>query len=261
MATPLPDFSSSVKLKYVKLGYQYLVNNFLTFLLVPIIAGVTVEVLRMGPEELVSLGHALLQLDLVRVLCSAFLVVFAATVYFMSRPRPVYLVDFACYKPPFTCRVPFSTFMEHARLLSQFDHKSVDFQMRILERSGLGEETCFPPALHYIPPQVTMEASREEARVVIFSAIDQLLAKTGVKAKDIDILVVNCSLFSPTPSLSAMIINKYKMRSNVRSFNLSGMGCSAGVISLDLARDLLQVINFRCYFCLPYIYLIDCFYI
>ena len=57
----------------------------------------------------------------------------------------------------------------------------------------------------------------------------------------IDILVVNCSLFNPTPSLSAMIINHFKMRSNVVSYNLAGMGCSAGVIAINLAKELLQV--------------------
>ena len=86
-----------------------------------------------------------------------------------------------------------------------------------------------------------MEAARGEAELVIFSAMDALFQKTGMKPKDIDILIVNCSLFSPTPSLSAMVINKYKLRSNIKSFNLSGMGCSAGLISIDLARDLLQV--------------------
>ncbi|XP_022887373.1 3-ketoacyl-CoA synthase 6-like [Olea europaea var. sylvestris] len=86
-----------------------------------------------------------------------------------------------------------------------------------------------------------MELAKEEAELVIFSCMDSLLQKTGIKPKDIDILVVNCSLFSPTPSLSAMVINKYKMRSNIKSFNLSGMGCSAGLISVDLAKDLLQV--------------------
>jgi 3-ketoacyl-CoA synthase len=130
--------------------------------------------------------------------------------------------------------------MEHTRLISD-DDKSVRFQTRILERSGLGEDTCLPPANHYIPPNPSMEASRAEAQLVIFSAIDDLVRRTGLKPKDIDILVVNCSLFSPTPSLSAMIINKYKLRSNIRSFNLSGMGCSAGLISIDLARDMLQV--------------------
>ncbi|XP_008775195.3 3-ketoacyl-CoA synthase 6-like [Phoenix dactylifera] len=238
-AAPMTDFSSSVKLKHVKLGYQYLVNNFLTFLLVPFMATMAVELVRRGPDEVIGLWRSL-HLDLVEILCLAFLIVFAATVYFMSRPRPVYLVDYACFKPPNSCRVPFATFMEHTRLINS-DPKSVRFQTRILERSGLGEETCLPPANHYIPPNPTMEASRAEARLVIFSAIDDLIKKTGLKPKDIDILVVNCSLFSPTPSLSAMIVNKYKLRSNIRSFNLSGMGCSAGLISIDLARDLLQV--------------------
>lgn len=239
-STPLPDFSNSVKLKYVKLGYQYLVNHFLTFLFVPVMLAVLVELLRMGPDEIISLWRSL-EFNLVQILCSTFLIVFIATVYFMSRPRPIYLVDYTCYKPPVTCRVPFSTFMEHAKMITHFDKKSVDFQMRILERSGLGEETSLPPSSHYIPPIPTMEGARNEARQVIFSAIDSLLEKTGIKPKDIDVLVVNCSLFSPTPSISAMIVNNYKMRSNIRSFNLSGMGCSAGVISIDLARDLLQV--------------------
>uniref|UniRef100_A0A2N9GPD9 Protein kinase domain-containing protein n=1 Tax=Fagus sylvatica TaxID=28930 RepID=A0A2N9GPD9_FAGSY len=83
--------------------------------------------------------------------------------------------------------------------------KSVEFQLRILERSGLGEETCLPPASHYIPPKPTMEDARSEAELVIFSAMDSLLKKTRLNPKDIDILIVNCSLFSPTPSLSAMV--------------------------------------------------------
>ncbi|KAL6645126.1 hypothetical protein ACP70R_016734 [Stipagrostis hirtigluma subsp. patula] len=232
-------FRGSVNLKYVKLGYQYLVNHFLTLLLVPVMAATALELGRLGPGELVSLWRSL-ELDLVHILCSAFLVVFVGTVYVRERPRPVYLVDYACYKPPPSCRVPFATFMEHTRLISD-DEKSVRFQTRILERSGLGEDTCLPPANHYIPPNPSMEASRAEAQLVIFSAIDDLVRRTGLKPKDIDILVVNCSLFSPTPSLSAMIINKYKLRNNIRSFNLSGMGCSAGLISIDLARDMLQL--------------------
>jgi hypothetical protein len=82
---------------------------------------------------------------------------------------------------------------------------------------------------------------------------------------------VNCSLYAPTPSMCAMVINKYvrstlarpplrftqlgahvcgclaicscvfrfSMRSDIRSYNLGGMGCSAGLISIDLAKNLL----------------------
>ncbi|XP_074287373.1 3-ketoacyl-CoA synthase 6-like [Silene latifolia] len=232
--------TNSVKLKYVKLGYSYLVNHFLGLILIPIMAGVLVQILRVGPEYIVTLVKSL-HLDTIQVLCSSFLIIFVLTVYFMSKPRSVYLVDYSLFKPLSIFRVPFSTFMEHSRLNLKDNPKSVEFQMRILERSGLGEETCLPPAIHYIPPNPTMEAARAEAEMVIFSSIDDLLKKTGVKAKEIDILIVNCSLFSPTPSLSAMVVNKYKLRSNIKSFNLAGMGCSCSPISVDLARDLLQV--------------------
>ncbi|KAL2542602.1 3-ketoacyl-CoA synthase 6 [Abeliophyllum distichum] len=234
------DVSTSVKLKYVKLVYQYLVNNLLSVVLVPIMGSVLFKLLLLSPDEILNLWESF-QFDSIRILCSLFVVVFMSTIYFMSKPRSVYLVDYACYKPPISCRVPFSTFMEHSRLILSTEPKSVEFQMRILERSGLGEDTCLPPAIHYIPLAPNMEAARQEAEMVIFSAMDSLLEKTGLKPKDIDILIVNCSLFSPTPSLSAMVINKYKMRGNIKSFNLSGMGCSAGLISIDLARDLLQV--------------------
>lgn len=38
-----------------------------------------------------------------------------------------------------------------------------------------------------------------------------------------------------------MVIKRFRMRSNIRSFNLSGMGCAAGILSVALANDLLKV--------------------
>ena len=84
-----------------------------------------------------------------------------------------------------------------------------------------------------------MATAQKEAEQVMFGALDNLFANTNVNPKNIDILFVNCSLFNPTPSLFAMIVNKNKLRGNIRSFNLGGMGCSAGVIAVDLAKDLL----------------------
>ncbi|QHO30183.1 3-ketoacyl-CoA synthase [Arachis hypogaea] len=86
-----------------------------------------------------------------------------------------------------------------------------------------------------------MAAAREESKNVMFGALDNLFANTKIKPKDIGVLVVNCSLFNSTPSLSAMIVNKYKLRGNIRSSNLGGMDCSAGVIAIDLAKNMLQV--------------------
>ncbi|MQL76264.1 hypothetical protein Taro_008650 [Colocasia esculenta] len=237
-STPLP--SSPAKRNYAKLVFQYVVNHFLALLLVLAAAWAALEAARRGPGEVLSLYQSLQQLEPVQVLCWVLPAAAAAAIYVASQPRAVYLVDYNLFKPPFTCRVPFSAFMEHAQMLDCFDAKSKMFQMRILERSGLGEETCLPPAIHYIPPCPNMELARAEAELVIFSAVDELLVKTGLKPRDVDILVVNCSLFNPTPSLSSMIVNRYKLRSNIRSYNISGMGCSAGLIAVDVVRDLLQ---------------------
>ena len=68
-----------------------------------------------------------------------------------------------------------------------------------------------------------------------------MLCVAGLKPTDIDILIVNCSLFCPTPSLSAMIVNHFRMRPDILSYNLGGMGCSAGVIAIGLAEKMLQV--------------------
>ncbi|KAK4785658.1 hypothetical protein SAY86_002347 [Trapa natans] len=248
MPQPLPYFWYSDKLmKYVKLAYEHLVNHFITLTIVPVTLGLLVKAVLHGPGELLRLSpcqHLHFDDGSVQVsLCSAFLVTIVATAYYFMcrRRRAIFLIDFACWKPPFTCRIPFASFMEHSKLVLKENPKSYEFQTRMLERSGLGEETCLPPAIHYIPPEPNMAASRDESEECIFSAMDSLFEKTGLKPNDIDILIVNCGVFSPMPSLTAMVINKYKLRCNVKSYNLSGMGCSAGVIAINLARDLLKV--------------------
>ncbi|KAG0530407.1 hypothetical protein BDA96_05G183600 [Sorghum bicolor] len=164
-----------------------------------------------------------------------------ATAYLMRRPRAVYLLDFACYKPGAGHVVTRETFMRQSEAAGVFTPDNLAFQRKILERSGLGQGTFFPAAVLNSPPNPCMAEARAEAEAVMFGAIDQVLAKTGVRARDIGVVVVNCSLFNPTPSLSAMIVNHYKLRGNVASYNLGGMGCSAGLISIDLAKQLLQV--------------------
>jgi len=151
-----------------------------------------------------------------------------------------YLIDFATYKPPAHLYVT----KERWAALNDFYKwapEDLEFQFKLLDRSGLGDTTAFPDSLMSRPPKINIAAAREEAEIVMFTILDELFARNNLNPKDVDILIVNCSLFNPTPSLSAMIINRYGMRPNIMSYNLSGMGCSAGVISIALARDLMRV--------------------
>ncbi|KAF3611906.1 hypothetical protein DY000_02045857 [Brassica cretica] len=236
----LPDFLQSVNLKYVKLGYHYVISNLLTLCLLPLAVVISVQASQTNPDDLRHLWIHL-QYNLVSIITCSAILVFGLTVYVMTRPRPVYLVDFSCYLPPDHLKAPFSRFMDHSRLTGDFEDSALEFQRKILERSGLGEDTYVPEGMHHVPPRISMAAAREEAEQVMFGALDSLFANANVNPKEIGILVVNCSLFNPTPSLSAMIVNKYKLRGNIRSYNLGGMGCSAGVIAVDLAKDMLLV--------------------
>ncbi|KAK1431163.1 hypothetical protein QVD17_14446 [Tagetes erecta] len=237
---PLPNFLASVKLKHVKLGYHYLMSHLFTLCLVPLFAITVVRVSQLNVNDIAILYNHF-QHNLITVFALSGAVVLGSTAYLMTRPRPVYLVDYSCYRPPDNLKVKFDVFMERSRLHGGFDESALGFQQKILERSGLGEETYLPEALHQIPPAPSMAAARKEAEDVMFGALENLFKSTKINPKDIGILVVNCSLFNPTPSLSAMIVNKYKLRGNIKTFNLGGMGCSAGVIAVDLAKDMLQV--------------------
>ncbi|KAJ8627155.1 hypothetical protein MRB53_020462 [Persea americana] len=236
-----PNFHQSMKLKYIKLGYHYLITNFIYLILIPFLILSLVHLSTLSVDDLIELWNQL-QYNIVTVVQCSSLLGFLLGIYFMTQPRPVYLVDFALHKGRDDQKCPHELFMERSRLTGFFNEQTVTFQKKIMERSGLGQLTYLPDALFNIPaPNPCMAEARKEVEAVVFGAVDQVVAKTGVKPMDIGILVVNSSLFNPIPSLSAMIVNHYKLRSNIKSFNLGGMGCSAGIISVDLAKKLLQV--------------------
>ncbi|XP_047975201.1 3-ketoacyl-CoA synthase 4-like [Salvia hispanica] len=236
----LPDFLQSVNLKHVKLGYHYLTSHLLTLCIAPLMILVLLHAMQLTSDDLRQLW-AHLQFHLVSVISASMLAAFASSFYLLTRPRPVFLLDYSCYRPRDDHSLPLHSFVDRLRLAGSYDDSSVEFQRKILDKSGLGDRTHLPAAILMIPPSPSMKAAREETEQAIFAAFDSLLANTKINPKDIGILVVNSSLFNPTPSLSAVIVNRYKLRGNIKTFNLGGMGCSAGVISVDLAKDMLQL--------------------
>lgn len=238
----LPDFLQSVNLKYVRLGYRYMLSHGVYLATIPVIVLVCgAEVGSLSRDELWRKVWDEATYDLATVLAFLAVLAFTISVYIMSRPRPIYLIDFATYKPPEELKVSKAEFIDLARKSGKFDEESLAFQSRLLAKSGIGDESYMPRCVFQPDANcATMKEGRAEASAAMFAALDELFDKCRVRPKDVGVLVVNCSLFNPTPSLSAMIVNHYKMRGNILSYNLGGMGCSAGVISIDLARDMLQ---------------------
>jgi len=161
-----------------------------------------------------------------------------AMLYVWMSKRPIYLLDFATFQPSKEWQVSHADIVRTAARDGDYTQESLDFMERILSRSGTGNATHWPPAL--ITGEKTTANARLETETVLFGCVQEVLAKTKLKPTDIDILIINCSLFCPTPSMCAMVSNKFGMRHDVESYNLQGMGCSAGVISIHLAKQLLQ---------------------
>eukprot|EP00250_Pteridium_aquilinum_P009603 c18787_g3_i1 orf=437-1630(+) len=236
----LPDLLQSVNIKYVKLGYRTFNTRAMYLLVPPLLIFIAAEVSRLRHTNLAELWQ-LLQFNLVSVMAFSAALVVGATIYFISRPLPVYLVDFTCATGDEKLKCSNSAFLGYSKNTGAFSDSSLEFQRRICERSGLGDDAYLPPMVFNSPPDPCMHEARREAEAIIFDALDNLFKSTSVSPRDIGILVVNSSLFNPSPSLTSMIVNRYKMRGHLKSFNLGGMGCSAGVISIDLAKRLLQV--------------------
>ncbi|CAN1283100.1 3-ketoacyl-CoA synthase 12 [Linum perenne] len=88
----------------------------------------------------------------------------------------------------------------------------------------------------------TLQDGIEEMDEFFHHTIDKLLKRSGISPKEIDLLVVNISMLAAVPSLSSRIVNHYKMREDVKTFNLTGMGCSASLISTGIVSN-----TFRAY--------------
>jgi len=198
-------------------------------------------------EVLMAAQRNVLEIVVIGVLLLSSLIL-----YSVRKPRPVYLVDVQTFVPPEHLHVTMDRYMASTLATKRVDEESAAFQRRLLGKSGIGEKSAFPSSIlehcDEIPKAggdvnavCNMMYAREEAELVVFGALDQLFKVNDLDPASVDILIVNCSLFNPTPSLSAMIVNKYKMNTSVLTYNLAGMGCSAGLISIDLAKDLLQV--------------------
>ncbi|KAL7588083.1 hypothetical protein Lser_V15G39089 [Lactuca serriola] len=188
----------------------------------------------------------IINLILKEIMFLALLIMSLLLLYFFMTKKPsckVFLIDFACYKPPNSQKCSKEMVMKRATDAGYFSEGTLDFMRKTLERSGLGDSTYlaeifFEESQQYTP---SMKDSRREAEMAIFGSIDMLLAKTGVRSDDIGILIVNCCIYNTMPSLSSIIVNQYKLPENVVSYNLVGMGCSAGLLATGLAKQLLQV--------------------
>lgn len=160
-----------------------------------------------------------------------------------TKDRECYILDYECYKPTDDRMLNTEFSGEIIRRTEKLGIREYKFLLKAIVSSGIGEQTYGPRIVFESrEDKPTIKDGILEMEEFFFHSIGKLLNRSRVSAMEIDILVVNVSMLACTPSLPARIINKYKLREDVKVVNLTGMGCSASLISVDVVKNM-----FRCY--------------
>ncbi|KAL4587631.1 hypothetical protein LXL04_000503 [Taraxacum kok-saghyz] len=158
-----------------------------------------------------------------------------------KKHQKCYLLDYQLYKPSDERKLPTELsgdIIKRAKSLGLNEYK---FLLKAIVSSGIGEETYAPKMMFEGREEnPTHQDAIEEMEELFEDTIGKLLRRTGISASEIDVLVVNISMFACMPSLSSRIVNRYKMRDDIKTYNLCGMGCSASLISLNIVESVFK---------------------
>jgi 3-ketoacyl-CoA synthase len=183
--------------------------------------------------------------DIVPVGITLLLLIMSTVItWFLRRRRdlPVLLLGYSCQLPDSTRRCTLNVCEYLGLRMKVYNEEAQEFMRLIYRKSGIGDETYTPP--YFLQPVECMSAKHhsaiQEAEEGLFSTVSALLCKTDVKAEDISLVLVGCSLFAPSPSLSSLLVKRFGFSKSVKAYTLSGMGCSAGTMCIDTAAKLLR---------------------
>ncbi|KAL5721188.1 very-long-chain 3-oxoacyl-CoA synthase [Ranunculus cassubicifolius] len=182
-------------------------------------------------DFLLSLYFLFLLYCLFQILCKLF----------HRKYHSCYIINYECYKPSDDRKIDTDSCVEMVKRNKNLGFHDFQFLFKIMGKCGIGEDTYVPRSILLGREQSpTLSDGLLEMDEFFHQTLDSLFSKSGISPSDIDLLVVNVSTFTPVPSLSARIVNHYKMREDVKAYNLSGMGCSASLVSLNLVQNHLK---------------------
>ncbi|KAH7827256.1 3-ketoacyl-CoA synthase [Monocercomonoides exilis] len=181
-------------------------------------------------------GFSRLSVSIIFIL---FAIVFSMMILMRSK-RPVYLLDYVCWQPPEQVAISHDEYLKRAQESGCYTQASLDFQRFLLTHNGLSNSTYLPPQV--FNPQMTLNDCLTEVLTCVFGILDKLFAENPFfdAQSQLDILIIACPSFSTQPSVCEYVCNRYKLKTSIKSYSLSGMGTASGLLAIDLAQDLLQ---------------------
>ncbi|KAI4322184.1 hypothetical protein L6164_021902 [Bauhinia variegata] len=157
------------------------------------------------------------------------------------RDQECYILDYQCYKPSDDRKLDTMFCGQLIKRTKNLGLNEYKFLLKAIVSSGIGEQTYGPRSIFLgREANPTLMDGISEMEEFFHDSVAKLLNRSGISPSEIDVLVVNVSMLVSIPSLSSRIINHYKMREDIKAYNLTGMGCSASLISLDIIKNIFK---------------------
>ncbi|GAB2276673.1 hypothetical protein Dimus_011389 [Dionaea muscipula] len=178
---------------------------------------------------------------LVSVYCLGLLIITVWRWASQRRGQSCYMLCYECFKAPEARRLDTRMCADIVLRNKNLGLDEYRYLLKTIVSSGIGEGTYSPKnVIEGRENSPTVSDATSEMDEIMFATLDKLFENSAVDPAEIDILVVNVSLLSTVPSLASRIVNRYKMRQDVKAYNITGMGCSASIIAIDLVHHLFK---------------------
>ncbi|EIE20271.1 thiolase-like protein [Coccomyxa subellipsoidea C-169] len=144
-------------------------------------------------------------------------------VLFRNKGTGVFLLDFSVF--------------------ARFNEETLSVMRKVYfgDEAGVGDATGIPKGIvANVPFDVSMDAALAEMEMVIYQVAETAMQASNIKPSEVDILITATDTYVPVPSMSAMIANRFGMRTDLRTYSLAGHACTSGVIAVELAQQLLK---------------------
>jgi alkylresorcinol/alkylpyrone synthase len=123
------------------------------------------------------------------------------------------------------------------------EERRLDAMMAVIDNAQVLRRHAIFPVDYIVQPRSLEQTSleyQEHAVILGRQAAEACLAKAGMVAADVDMIItVSCTGFM-IPSLDAHLINLMGFRSDVRRLPLTELGCAAGAMSLTRASEFVR---------------------
>ena len=135
--------------------------------------------------------------------------------------------------PPF--RIGRDEVKRYMQGVFSLDAARLESMLAIVDHSQVRQRYCIHPIETIIQPRSLDQVNRDYAEHAVrlgTAVTEECLARAGVSADQVDLLITVSCTGVMIPSLDAHLANRFGLRSDVRRLPITELGCAAGAAAL-----------------------------